>query len=411
VPASILLISPDPNQQQAVGGLLRPPDYVLTAADGSNAVKDGGLHDLVIVDAEGDETAALELCRQLRANPALSEVPILCIGKTDDVEERIRYLEVGVDDVIGRPYHARELEARVEALVARSQRSRAADEGTDSSMAMGAGRRRTLAVFSPKGGVGTTTIAVNLAVVMATRRADDVLLVDLDLQFGAVAVHLDLKPRQTLVDLVGDDVALNDAESLRGYATRHGSGLHVLPGSPSPEQGEHVTVLRLNRLLRTAASTYGTVVVDAGSYLDERALQVLEWSDAVILPFQPEIPALKAVHSLLDYLKTTSAIGPKSIYVLNNAFARQALRMRDIEQALGTKVAVELPYDQMAYLNAANEGVPLVIGAPKSAPAMRLTSLADSVFGAVTTEARPEPAASGRLGGLLRRSEGVKRGR
>jgi Flp pilus assembly CpaE family ATPase len=149
------------------------------------------------------------------------------------------------------------------------------------------------------------------------------------------------------------------------------------------------------------------VIVDAGSHLDEKTLQVLEWADAVILPFHPEIPALKAVHSLLDYLNTTSSsIGSKSIYVLNNAYSRQALRMRDIELALGTKVAVELPYDPLAYLNAANEGIPVVVGAARSAAAMRLVSLADSVFGGPASQAAAAPAPNRRLGGLLRRSEG-----
>jgi pilus assembly protein CpaE len=238
---------------------------------------------------------------------------------------------------------------------------------------------------------------------MGQRQPDEVLLVDLDLQFGGVAVHLDLKPRQTLADLVRDDVAIGDAELVRGYATRHESGLHVLAGVASPEQGELVTQLALGRILRNITATYDLVIADVGSHLDERSLQVLEWADAVILPFQPAIPALKAVHSLLDYLNTTSSIASKSIYVLNNAFARQALRMRDIELALGTKVAVELPYDPLAYLNAANEGIPVVIGAPRSAAAMRLAALADAVFGGAASEPQAVPPQTKGLGGLLRR--------
>jgi pilus assembly protein CpaE len=403
VPASILLISTDAAQHQAVASVLRPPDYVLATADAQQALREGEKHDLLIVDATGDEAAILELCRRTRAEEDLASIPLLCIGRTDDVEERIRFLEVGADDVIGRPYDARELEARVEALVARFQRTRAISQGLEPPPTVIQGRRRNLVVFSPKGGAGTTTIAVNLAVVQASRRPDEVLLVDLDLQFGAVGVHLDLSPRQTLVDLIRDDLALNDGELVRGYATRHDSGLHVLPAGSSPEQSELVTEPLLGRLLRSAASHYNFIIADAGSHLDERTMEVLEWADSVILPFQPEIPALKAVHSLLEYLNTTSNIASKSIYVLNNVFARQALRMRDIELAIGTKVAVELLYDPLAYLNAANEGVPVVVGAPRSAAAMRLISLADSVFGGQVTEAPAAPVPQGRLGGLLRR--------
>jgi pilus assembly protein CpaE len=403
VPASILLISTDAAQHQAVRAVLRPPDYVLATADPEEALQEGQKHDLLILDAAGDQTTILELCRRTRADETLASVPLLCIGRTDDVEERIRFLEVGADDVIGRPYDARELEARVEALVARYQRTRAISQGLEPPTTIVQGRRRNLAVFSPKGGVGTTTIAVNLAVVMGQRRPDEVLLIDLDLQFGAVGVHLDLSPRQTLVDLIRDETALGDSELVRGYSTRHDSGLRVLPAAASPEQGELVTEPLLGRLLRTVGSAYSYVIADAGSYLDERALEVLEWADAVMLPFGPEIPALKAVHSLMDYLTTTSNVASKSIYVLNNAFARQALRMRDIELALGTKVAVELPYDPMAYLNAANEGIPVVIGAPRSAAALRLIALADSVFGGPVVDTEAAPAPQRRLGGLLRR--------
>jgi pilus assembly protein CpaE len=411
VPASILLISADKDQQQAVSAVLRPPAYVVTSGDAAQALTDGGKHDLLMLDAAGDEAEVLELCRQLRHGDGLGSVPLLCIGRTNDVEERIRFLEVGVDDFIGRPYDARELEARAEALVVRFQRARDVSEGVTSAPVMTPGRRRTLAVYSPKGGVGATTIAVNLAVVMAARRPDDALLVDLDLQFGSVAIHLDLTPRNTIVELVRDDAAVGDGELLRGYVTRHDSGLQVVPGPPSPEQGELVTDVVLRRLLRTAAATYGVVIVDLGNHLDERTLQTLEWADAIILPFHPEIPSLKAVHSLLDYLNTTTSIASKSIFVLNNAFARQALRMRDIELALGTAVALEIPYDPLAYLNAANEGIPVVMGAPRTAAASRLASLADLVFGAAGSEVVPAPVPQRGLGNLMRRSEGPRRNR
>ena len=114
----------------------------------------------------------------------MAAVPILCVATTDDVEERIGFLEAGADDVIARPFDAREVEARVEALLLRFQRSKdmapvVSSDGLTISQA-----RRVVAVYSPKGGVGTTTIATNIAVAAAQKRPDRVVLVDLDLQFG-----------------------------------------------------------------------------------------------------------------------------------------------------------------------------------------------------------------------------------
>jgi pilus assembly protein CpaE len=225
---------------------------------------------------------------------------------------------------------------------------------------------------------------------------------DLDLQFGGVAMHLDVQARQTIVDLIRDEPALVDGDLFRTYAAAHESGVHVLVGTTSPEQSEMIDAEHVAQLLATSASAYEAVVVDAGSSLDERALQILEWADSVIIPFHPEIPSLKAVHSLMDYLASIGTIVGKTTFVLNNAFARQALRMRDIELALGTTVAMELPYDALAYLNAANEGIPVVIGAPRSNAAKRLNHLAERVLGSGAAEpgqAEPEP----RRGGLFSR--------
>ena len=89
MPASILLISTDAAQQEAVAAVLRPPDYVLATADPEQALREGARHDLLVLDAAGDEAAILELCRRTRAEEGLAAVPLLCIGRTDDVEERM----------------------------------------------------------------------------------------------------------------------------------------------------------------------------------------------------------------------------------------------------------------------------------------------------------------------------------
>jgi pilus assembly protein CpaE len=326
------------------------------------------------------------------------------VSPSDDVEERIRFLEAGADDVMARPFDARELEARVEALLLRFQRSRELAPALSGDGTVGRARR-TVAVYSPKGGVGTTTIATNIAVTAARRRPDRVLLIDFDLQFGGVATHLNLRPRQTLSDLVRDETSLREPELLRGYAARHESGLHVLAAPAAPEAAESVHPAHVVRILATALEAYDLVVIDAGSALDERVMTVLEAADTVILPVYAEIAALKAMHALLDYLNETGSIGLKSMFVLNYAFAREILKLRDVESALGSKVAFELPYDPFVYLKAVNEGIPVVIGAARSAPAERLERLTASAFGEDglgPASSAPEPKKSGGLFRLRR---------
>jgi pilus assembly protein CpaE len=260
-------------------------------------------------------------------------------------------------------------------------------------------------VFSPKGGVGTTLIATNIAVVAAGKRPDRVVLVDLDLQFGGVAPQLDIQPKQTLADVTRDSTALKAAELLRGYAVKHGTGLHVLCAPPTPELSELVTPEVVKNLLATLTSGYDHVIIDAGSTLDERTMLALEAADTVVIPVYPEIPALRSVHTLLEFLSDQGTLGTKTtVFVLNNAFARDILKQRDIEGVLGTKIAYDLPYDPFLYLKSVNEGVPVVLGAAQSPAAEKLIKLAGTVFGEDGSAVPvPEPR-RGLFGGLRRRS-------
>ena len=406
MPAStILLIEADPASGELISGVLSKVGYtVTTIADADEAFPRVIEHQLAIVDVVSGSKSAFDICREIRGTPALARIPVLCVGQTDDVEDRIRFLEAGADDVMAKPFDARELEARVEALLLRFQRSKDISVVSSDGITM-TKQQRTVAVHSPRGGVGTTTIATNLAMVMARQKPDRVVIVDLHLQFGQVATHLNLDVKQSIADVARDEAAMREPELLRTYATRHDSGLHVLAAPISPELAELVTSQHVDRILTTLLETYDFVVIDAGSWLDERTMTVFEHAESVIFPVCPEIGALKALHGLLDYLNEAGTVAAKSTFVLNNQFAREILRLRDVESALGTQVATELPYDPFLYLKAVNEGVPIVLGAPRSIPAERFEKLAAAAFGneRLAVPEAPAPKRTSRFGGLIRR--------
>ncbi len=387
MPASTILILESADAgAQSLTPILTTSGYTVTrTSEPDEAFAKVAENQLAIIDmgktAKGAKTA-FDLCREIRATPTTAPIPILCVAATDDVEERISFLEAGADDVVARPFDAREIEARVEALLLRFQRSKELAPVVSADGLTLARPRRTIAVYSPKGGVGTTTIATNIAVAAAQRKADRVVLVDLDLQFGGVATHLNLEPKQTLADVVRDASALREPELLRSYATRHDSGLHVLAAPANPEASELITADHVSHILGTLLEGYDAIVVDAGSALDERVLRVFEAAENIVLPVHPEMSALKAVHGLLEYLNEAGSISAKSIFVLNNMFAREILKPRDIESALGTRISSDLPYDPFLYLKAVNEGVPIVLGAPRSPAAEHLVKLSATAFGA-----------------------------
>jgi pilus assembly protein CpaE len=404
VPASsILLIDSDAAAGQSIKTILSAAGYAVNLTDDA----DGALarvpeHQLVIIDIAIGPKTAVEVCREIRATPAMTAVPVMCVSASEDVEERINFLEAGADDVMARPFDARELEARVEALLLRFQRSRYLAPVISADGLTLARARRTVAVYSPKGGVGTTTVATNIAIAAVARRPDRVILVDFALQFGGVATLLNLDPKQTIADVVRDESSLREPELLRTYAMRHDSGLHVLAAPAAPEAAETITPAHVASIISTLLEGYDMVIVDAGSTLDERVLTVFQAVETVILTMTPEIGALKAMHALLDYMGEAGTIGHKSTFVLNNLFGREILKLRDVESFLGTNVAIELPYDPFLYLKAVNEGVPIVTGAPRSAPAERLVKLSALAFGEGGFQV-PREVEQKKSGGLFRR--------
>ncbi len=403
--SQILLLELDATSGEGIRSTLTGVGFAVeTVTDSAEAVRRAADYSLVIIDLTDPTRTPAEVCREIRATPELAPVPVLCICQTDDVEERIRFLEAGADDVVAKPFDQRELEARVEALLLRFQRSRALAPlaATDGGMVHRV--RRTVVAYSPKGGSGTTTVAVNVAVAHAAGRPGRVLIIDLDLQFGQVATLLNVSPKQTIADLARDDMSQREPELLKTYVTHHESGLEVLAAPGSPEMADLVTEACVGRVLATALLAYDAVVVDAGSHLDARTLAALDAADTILIPVYPEIAALKAVQALLDFVNETGSISAKTTFVLNNVFAREILKMRDVENGLGAKVTSTLPYDPFVYHKAANEGNPVVQGAAQSAAAVALVQLAATAFGHASGDVDGVPERRRGLSGLLKRT-------
>jgi pilus assembly protein CpaE len=386
VPSTVLLFSPDAAAREEVRAALAAGGYAVTAtAEGADAREQAGQHQLLVVDVTTMQGGTADFIRVVRREAQLAELPVLAIAETDDIEERIGLIEAGADEVIARPFDPRELEGRMLALELRLPRAAGGESGappTDALRDAEAPEHRTIAVFGPKGGTGTTTIAVNVALALANHRPDAVAIVDLDAQFGQVATYLlPNVPKRTLAEIMQDDQALDDPETLRSYAARVDPGLHVYPAASSPALAELATLPKVERMLKTARGSYELVVIDAGSHLDDRALEVLESADVVIVPVRPEMAALRAVVGLTGYLRDINALGPGTMFVVNHLVPREMVKLRDIESLLGARVAVEIPPDPYIFLKAVNEGVPVVRAAPKTVAAQRLSRLAAMTLG------------------------------
>jgi len=385
----ILICAPNPELRSSLEDHLASAGYtttsVTTPADAVGALRDRTF-DLVV--AEGlAVSGAIGGLRTASTMPT----PILIVAPAGDVEARIAFLEAGADDVIAGGFARRELEARVEALLIRAGRVRP-EPARD-----GAPSGEVTTFFSPKGGVGTTTLAVNTAVLLAGGMSSNeapgsrVLLVDLDLQFGQVATHLNISPRFDLAALATDDQAVADPEVAASYLAQHVSGLQVLAAPANPEADFRVSVEQLERAIAALRPRFDHVIVDCGSRLDPRTLWMLEQADTHLFVIFPEIAALRATSLMLGFLAETATLRARTHFVVNHIFPKELLKSRDVESLLRSKPIAEIPYTEVEMIRAVNEGVPVVSGRPGSQVALALQKVAQAVVG-IQTEAPDEDA-------------------
>ncbi len=394
----ILICAPSDELRSALESQLAAAGHsvtsVRTPADAVVALRDRPYN---LVVAEGlAVSGAMSSLRTASTVPT----PFLIVAPAGDVEARIAFLEAGADDVIADGFARRELEARVEALLIRAGHVRP-DTGRS-----GTPSGEIVTFFSPKGGVGTTTLAVNTAVLLAggvpgsQAPGARVLIVDLDLQFGQVATHLNLSPRFDLAGLANDEGALRDPDQAAAYLTQHSSGLQVLAAPANPDGDFRVTVEQLERALESVRGRFDHVVVDCGSRLDPRTLWMLEQADTHVFVIFPEIAALRATSLLLGFLAETATLRARTHFVVNHIFPKELLKTRDVENLLRAKPIAEIPYTEVEMIRAVNEGVPVVSSRAGSPVALALQKLAQAVIG-IQTEA---PAAEEpKRGGLFSR--------
>jgi len=387
-PNPILICARGPELRTELEAALAGAGYstraVTTPADAVAAMR-GQTPDLIV--AEG--LAASGAIATLRTAGAAGVTPILVVAPARDVEARIAFLEAGADDVIDGGFDRNELEGRVMALLIRSGKVRP-------ELASRAAAGEVIAFFSPKGGVGTTTLAVNTAVLLSgggapppastngsgpAIPASRVLLLDLDLQFGQVATHLNLTPRYDVAVLATDEQALADPDLARSYLATYSSGLSVLAAPARPEADFRVTLEHLQRIIELMRPQFDHIIVDLGSRLDPRSLWILEQSDAHVFVLFPEIAALRAMSLLMAFLADTTPLQARTHLVINHVFPKELLKTRDVQNLLRAKPAAEVPYTEVEMIRSVNEGVPLVVARPASPAAAAMRRVAQAVIG------------------------------
>ncbi|PFG38243.1 pilus assembly protein CpaE [Georgenia soli] len=340
--------------------------------------------DVVVLDAELAAEHALDLAGLLDEQcPQIAVVLVTDQGP----ELSLAAMRVGVRDLLHPTADLADIRGVLDrAAVAAQTRTQVGAPAVMGSAPAATGR--VISVVSPKGGVGKTTVATNLAVGLARSAPNSTVLVDLDVQFGDVATALDLAPEFSLID-AAHGPATRDSMVLKTFLTLHETGLYVICGPDSPAAADTITGEDVSRLLQMLALEFRYVVVDTAPGLSEHTLAALDNTTDHILLTSMDVPGVRGLRKELDTLTELGMLTPARHVVINFADNRGGLSVADVEATIGTKVDVQLPVSPAVRI-AMNKGIPLLQSGGRGSVTKQLRLLVDRV-----TADHPHPAGFG----------------
>ncbi|WP_422931155.1 AAA family ATPase [Singulisphaera sp. PoT] len=343
-------------------GLECPSSHILTLDDTMRRLGREADIDLIVLVLQPHVEDALNL---LTALARFAPGKILAVGPTSDSKLVLRTLRCGAFDYVD----AADLEAELEAAIAR----------LSDAITAPAEPGKLVALLSPNGGSGSSTIAANLAVSLA-KEHQTVGLLDMKLEVGDLAALLDLRPTYTLSDLC-QNVTRMDQVMFERSLVKHASGVHLLA---PPQHLVDVAQVRPEGVAMATAmarSHFPYVVADLDHTFREEQMVILRQADIILLVFRLDFTSLRNVHRNLEYLDKLEIPAEKIRLVVNRYGQSQEVPAAKAEEALGRKIAHFIPEDAKAINRANNHGVPVVIEAASAKVSKSIMQLATSVNG------------------------------
>jgi len=336
--------------------------------------------DIGIVGIEANPEKALQLVAQLHEQAP--ECSILVTSSSSDGNLILRAMRAGVKEFLPQP-------VRIEDLVAALERigEHRFGRGENKSRAC-----NVIAVAGSTGGVGSTSVAVNLGCALAADERNSVALLDIDLCLGDADVFLDTIPDYTLVD-VAQNVTRLDFTLLKRSLTKHSSGLYLLPRPVQLEDVALVSPDDLRRVIGLMKATFSHLIIDLSKSYSAMDVVALEMATSILLVTQLDLPCLRNVVRLMMSFGQMDSLKDKVKIVVNRVGLDNQIGLKKAQETIGREIFWQLPNDYRVMVEVRNNGVPLIEQAPKAAITQAIVGLAEALSGEPRAEA---PAESGK---------------
>jgi pilus assembly protein CpaE len=373
----ILVVDDDLDTLKLVGMMLQRQGYTIVAAiNGTQALSKVPAEkpDLILLDVMMPDIDGFEVCRRIRSDPAFKTTPILMFTAKTQVDDKVQGFEAGADDYLPKPTHPAELLAHVKALLGRSRQAA-------SATALPAKKAYMVCVIGAKGGLGTSTLAVNVAVTMASRK-QDVILLELRPGLGIAGALLGINKPSGLTALMQNNPEPITPALVEKEIVGHPSGLRSLLSSYEPHDFAMIQqAARIEAIARVLAAMTQNLLIDLGNGLTEISAKLLMSSDHVIILVEPMRHTVTMAKALVTDLQTLGLAQSKVDFVLVNR-ERSSLQMAraKIEEILGQPViGMITPAPELAY-QSAESGVPIVVRDPNAMVSDQIRQVTDRIM-------------------------------
>jgi len=369
----ILFIDDDIDTLKLVGLMLERQGYeIAVASDGMSGLTKAAteLPDLILLDVMMPDLDGLEVTRRLRADPALAHIPIIMFTAKTMVDDKVAGFEAGVDDYLTKPTHPAELTAHVKAVLARSAQARS----------VGAEKANIIALLGSRGGIGTTTLALNISLILQ-RSGHEVILTEFNPGRGTLALELNIHNPLGLSNLLTRSLKDIHLRSVESEIISHSVGIRVLPASFQPKETElEQAVPQMEAILNSLASMCTTLILDLGSGLRPYIKPILRQCDRLILVVEPVFPSNIMGLTLLEELETDGISRHKiSLALINRVRTSLQIPWRQVETDLGVElIGIVSPAPEQAH-QASQGGMPIILSHPDSLVSDQLSKLAQGI--------------------------------